>query len=181
MIATRRSVGRVRNEPVDDVVVRDLLTAATAAPTHHMREPWRFVVLTGAARRTVGAAHAVAYRRAHPDADASVLAREADRLLRAPVVIAVAARLADGDAVARREDRDAVAAAVQNLLLAAHAHGLGAIWRTGTMPDEPEVHAALGLLPSDELVAMVYLGVPDMTPPERPRTPVDDVTIWRRA
>ena len=100
---------------------------------------------------------------------------------RAPVVIACAVAGAPGDPVRAREDRDAVAAGVQNLLLAAHARGLAAIWRTGAMADEPEVRAALGLGEHDALVGMVYVGRPlDGAPPPPPARPhVDAVTDWR--
>ena len=81
----------------------------------------------------------------------------------------------------RREDRDAVAAAIQNMLLAAHGSGLAGIWRTGDMVDEAEVVAALGLDPSDELVGFVYLGVAAQLP--APRVGVEDLLAecveWR--
>lgn len=179
LIRSRRSVGKVGGDRVDEGVLRELITSAAAAPTHHMREPWRFVVLRGDARRAVGEAHADAYRRAHPDVDSTTMAREAARLERAPVVIVCVAHLADRDPVCLREDRDAVAASVQNLLLSAHARGLGAMWRTGAMVDEPDVHRALDLGADDEIVAFVYLGSPAAEPPPRPRRPVDEVVDWR--
>jgi nitroreductase len=141
-ILTRRSVGRVLPDPVPRRTVQVLLDAAVAAPNHHLTAPWRFVVLTGGARTAV-----------HP------------RMERAPVVVACVLRPSSDDPVTAREDRDAVAAAVQNLLLAAHACGLGAIWRTGAAADDPIVRDALGLGPSEAVVAFVYLGVPDPAAP----------------
>jgi nitroreductase len=179
LILSRRSVGRVGDAPVAREVVERLLTAAVSAPNHHLTTPWRFVVLTGAARRRVGEAHAAAVRRTRPGLPAESDDREAARLERAPVVIACIARADDGDPVRRREDRDAVAAAVQNLLLAAHGLGLAAMWRTGAMVDEPEVHAELGLGRDDAIVAFVYVGHPLDPPPARVREPADGVTEWR--
>jgi nitroreductase len=178
-IASRRSVGRVLADPVARDVVEELLAAAISAPNHHLTGPWRFVVLAGDARGEVGDAHARAVARERPGLPPEGLAKEAARLERAPVVV-VAIAVGDEDPVQAREDRDAVAAAIENLLLAAHARDLGAMWRTGAMVDEPEVRDALGLGPRDAVVGFVYLGHPAGPPPERPpRPPLDDVVVWR--
>jgi nitroreductase len=182
-IRSRRSVGRVLSDPLPRDLVEELLADAVRAPNHHLTEPWRFVVLAGDARRALGAAHAAAVARARPDHPPAGLAKEAARLERAPVVVACivrpSAHPAAEPAVAR-EDRDAVAAAVQNLLLSAHARGLGAMWRTGVMVDEDEVRAHLGLGPHDAVVAFVYLGWPAEEPAEpTPRRPLSDVVEWR--
>lgn len=136
--------------------------------------------MTGQARADLGAAHADAVARDRPDHPAEGLRKEAARPLRAPVVIAALHIAGSEDPVVLREDRDAVAAATQNLLLAAHAEGLGAIWRTGTMVDEPEVRAHLGLAPDDAIVGFVYLGWPETDAPAVPqRRPLEAAVQWR--
>jgi nitroreductase len=180
-ITERRSVGRVSPEPLPRALVGELIEAALQAPNHHLTYPWRFVVLAGPARSEVGRAHAEAVARAKPGHPPAGLAKEAALLERAPVVIACCVAGCDSPLQAR-EDRDAVAAGVQNLLLAAHARGLAAIWRTGAMADEPEVWQALGLSPGDAVVGMVYLGRPledAPAPPAPRRPPVDELTVWR--
>jgi len=179
LLLTRRSVGKLRADPVPRELVEQMLQAAAMAPNHHLTEPWRFVVIGGDARREVGEAHAAAVARCRPAAAPEALRREAARLERAPVVIACVVNGDAPDAVQAREDRDAVAAAVQNLLLAAHALGFGAIWRTGAMVDEPEVRDALGLADADAIVAFVYVGRADASPDARERRPLDDVVEWR--
>ena len=179
-IHARRSTGRVSSEPVERELIEDLLEAAVAAPNHKETKPWRFVVLAGEARSAVGEAHARAVTRIRGSLTPEGRAKEAALLERAPVVIACC--LVPGeDPVRAREDRDAVAAAIQNLLLAAHARGLGAIWRTGTMADEPEVREELGLGERDAIVGLVYLGHPltDPGPPPEPRQGATAVTRWR--
>ena len=103
-----------------------------------------------------------------------------ERLERAPVVIACCVHPGE-DPVEAREDRDAVAAAIQNLLLAAHARGLGAMWRTGAAVNDPEVRAALGLDDREEVVGFVYLGRLLAPPPGKgpPRRAVEELTTWR--
>ncbi len=176
----RRSIGRVGHDPIPRELVAELLDAAVTAPNHHATGPWRFVVLTGAARGEVGAAHAAAVARARPDAGPEGLVKEAARLERAPVVVACVVSPGE-DPVEAREDRDAVAAAVQNLLVGAHARGLAAMWRTGVMVDEPEVRDALGVGGRDAIVGFVYLGTaPESVPGrDRPRPGAAGVTEWR--
>ena len=116
--------------------------------------------------------------RTQPETDADGLGRARTRLLRAPVVIVVIVTTDPSDPVRAREDRDAVAAATQNLLLAAHGRGLGAMWRTGAIVDEPEVHDELGLHDDEAIVAFVYLGLPAVDPPVRTRRPLADVVDW---
>lgn len=178
LILLRRSVGRLKPDPIPREIVESLLVAATHAPNHHLTSPWRFVVLTGTARRRIGEAHARAVVRERGDVGADVIARESSRLERAPVVIACVVRTDPDDVVRAREDRDAVAAAIQNLLLAAHASGLAAMWRTGGMVDEPEVHDALGVGRGDAIVGFVYIGVGAATPPERTRPSLDAFVEW---
>lgn len=180
-IFSRRSVGRVGPEPVSRDLVRALLDAAVQAPNHHATAPWRFIVLAGTARGAVGEAHARAREGRRPDLTPDGRRAEAARLERAPVVIACCVSPGE-DPVEAREDRDAVAAAVQNLLLAAHAHGLAAMWRTGAMVDEPEVRSELGLGGSDAILGFVYLGHPvDGGPSARitPRPGAEAFTDWR--
>ncbi len=185
-IRTRRSVGKVRPERPPREAIEAILEAATWAPNHRLTEPWRFVVLAGEARRALGTAIAEgqAARRPDPaDADAGVEARDAfertaAKPLRAPVVIAVAVEPVVGPKIVEIEEVAAGAAAVQNMLLAAHALGLAAIWRTGDACYDPVVKGFLGLAPAAHLLGFVYLGYPDGAPPERERTPAGGLTRW---
>lgn len=179
-VRERRSIGRVSTDPLPRELVAELIDAAIQAPNHKLTHPWRFVVLAGDARREIGEAHARAVTRTKPDHPEAGLAKEAALLERAPVVIAccVAGAADPGQA---REDRDTVAAGIQNLLLAAHVRGLAAIWRTGTMTSEPEVAEALGLAAGDAIVGLVYVGRPlaDSSTITPGRPSVDELTVWR--
>jgi nitroreductase len=70
------------------------------------------------------------------------------------------------------------AAAIQNMLLAAHALGLATIWRTGDACYEPAVKQFLDLPPSAHLIGFVYLGFPNGTSVRTRRTPATDLTRW---
>lgn len=162
-IRTRRSVGRVRPERPPRAVIEQLLEAASWAPNHHRTAPWRFFVLTSDARKALGTAMArgvaATLDPALPEERArELLARTRDKALRAPVIVVVAVE-PQPEAV-EIEEIAAGAAAIQNLLLAAHALGLGAIWRTGSPAYEPGVKAFFGLAPAAHLLGFVYLGWP---------------------
>jgi nitroreductase len=177
----RRSSGRVQQTPLPQATIEQLLDAATWAPNHRLTEPWRFVVLTGDARQKLGAVMAARQRGTNGAAPTEEqLARTRAKPLRAPVIIAVAAEPAQRSNVIEVEEVAAVAAATQNLLLAAHALGLGAIWRTGDAAYDPAVKAFLGFAPETHLLGFVYIGYPDTTPatPRAARTPATTLTRW---
>lgn len=177
-IRGRRSIGRVTDAPVPREVVERLLEAATWAPNYKLTQPWRFTVFTGEARRGLGEAHADAVAAGGGNAAPEARAAQVALTFRAPVIIACVCQPSADDPVTIREDRDAVSAAIQNLLLAAHAEGLGAIWRSGLFCDEPQVREHLGMSPADMAVGFVYLGWPDEAPEPADRLPVQRVTRW---
>jgi nitroreductase len=180
-IKTRRSVGKVRQDCPPRVVIEQLLEAASWAPNHHVTEPWRFVVIAGDAREAFGEAMATA-KTAEMDPAVKDIPMEFDRAkskaLRAPVIIAVAAEIPIGAKCVEIEEVAATAAAVQNLLLAAHALGLGAIWRTGDPAYDSGVKQFLGFAPTDHLLGFVYVGYPTVEPIRAKHTPATDLTRW---
>lgn len=135
-----------------------IMLAGARAPDHGKLAPWRFVVLEGAARETLANAMAESLRDKYPDANASQLAAERDKPLRAPTIIVVAAQLTRAHKVPEHEQEHAVAGAVQNMFLAAHALGYGVMWKTGAAARSPQVRQALGLGAEDVIVAFLYLG-----------------------
>lgn len=180
-IRTRRSIGKVSRECPSRALIEQVLEAATFAPNHRVTEPWRFFVLTGEARVDLGEAmvraREAAMRRS-PDTKLVNLEALRAKPLRAPVVIAVGVEPASGPKIVEVEEYWAVAAAVQNMLLAAHALGLAAMWRTGDACFAPEIKEFFGLSETGALLGFVYLGYPDVTMPERQRTPAAQFTSW---
>jgi nitroreductase len=160
-IFARRSISRLTDPGPTDDELATMLAAAVAAPDHGEARPWRFVVFTGDDRLAFGEVlargYTVAAEASATPVDPDRLAKEQHRFLRAPVVVAVLCRM-QARRVVPAEQRDAVAAATQNLLLAATALGYGSIWRTGDAAASPVVRNALGLAPADAIVGFVYLG-----------------------
>lgn len=181
-IRTRRSVGRVKPDPVEQDKINVVLEAATWAPNHHRTEPWKFFVLRGEGRRPLGrtlAKIAQEESKAEGGADEQKIKQAMQKPFRAPVIIAVACiPHLENSKVHKIEEQAAVSAAIQNMLLAAHSLGLGAIWRTGRQCYHPEMKKLFGLGPEDELLGFIYLGYPEADPPSRERTSYVEKTVW---
>jgi nitroreductase len=87
----------------------------------------------------------------------------------------------DRERIARME-RDSgligTSLALQNLLLAAHAAGLGASGMTGPLVAADALRAIVGVPPSWEIAALVPLGYPDEAPAPTSRKRVDQIAHW---
>ena len=161
--------------PIDQSVTAALIEAATWAPNHKRTWPWRFTVLTGAARGRLG--DALANTAASLGMEPAVQAKLRTKYGRSPTVVLVWVQRVP-DPVRAREDRDATAAGVQNLLLAATARGIASYW--GSMPDAlaPATREVCGVGDDHDLVALVYLGWPtgSVAVPARPGPVVTHLT-----
>lgn len=169
LIEARRTNLRVDpDRPIPPTLIEQLCRAATHAPNHKLTEPWQFAALTGAARLTLGE---LAAQELENDGvtDPERLDKTRHKYLRAPVILVVACT-PDADPVRHAEDRDAVAAAVQNLLLAATAAGLASYWATGVAARSETVASWCGFEPGSKIVAIVYLGWPVEAAPAKPRS-----------
>jgi nitroreductase len=151
----RRSIRVYSPGEVSEPVLTRLLEAAMAAPSAMTKDPWRFVVVRNKETLTKLAA-------LHPGAA---------MLASASVAIVVCGDL---DAAFERQVSYLLqdcSAAIENLLLAAHAQGLGACW-VGIYPGEPLIKQVRGLLslPAAFIpVAAVSLGQPGEQPAPRTR------------
>lgn len=168
---------RFAPDPVDRAHIEAMLAAAVRAPNHRLTEPWRFFVVTGAARAQLAALREEQMRAAGRW-DEERIRRVAGELAQVPVWIVVACRQGR-DPEETRENYAAVACAVQNMLLVAHGRGLGANWRTGQFLAYPPLRQWLGVAEDEELVAAVEVGYPAGPLPETPRTPWQEKTVWR--
>ncbi len=177
-ILTRHSISKVKSDPVPRETIEKLLQAAVQAPNHYQVRPWRFVVLTGKSREALGEVMVQALKQQHPDLLEAALEKERAKPLRAPVLIAVGVDKPIDPRVLEIENISSVAAAVENLLLAVHAEGLGAMWRTGPAAQEPLIKKFLGFEPDQIVLSFVYIGYPDMIPPVMERPSFEDRAVW---
>jgi nitroreductase len=174
-IVNRRSIGAMRPDAPPRESIAMMLDAATQAPNHHRTEPWFFHVITGEARAWLGAIAAEAMQERGETGAAITKTRGA--FLRAPVVIMVTVG-AGRDAVETVENRDAVCAAIQNMLLVGTALGLATMWRTGKLVAEPAIREAIGLVDGEAIVGYIYVGYPTVQPAPRQRQPWSARSRW---
>ncbi len=183
-LAARRSCSELIGPGPDEQQTLMLLRAAVTAPDYGRLAPWRFAVLREPGRQALGRALAELERRrcaatgraSEPERPARAAAK-ADR---APLVIVTAARRQPSSKIPWEDQIAAVAAATQNLLLAATALGFGSMWRTGPAARDPDVRTAVGLEPDDHIVGFVYLGaIPPDTRPSPRSTDLNGLVTWR--
>lgn len=177
-IHSRHSVKKVKPDALPREVIEKLLSAAVQAPNHHKVRPWRFVVMTGTGREKLGDVMAASQRDRQPDLPPEAFDKTRGLPLRAPVLIAVGVDKATEPKVIEEENVSAASAACQNILLAAHAEGLGAIWRTGEWARDPQVKEFLGFEADQHLVGFIYIGWPEFTAEFAERQGFEDRTVW---
>jgi nitroreductase len=166
-------------EPGPDAGETDRIVAAgLRAPDHGQLRPWKFLLVRGEAREAFGKLMADSLRRRQPATSDEALRMEAAKALRAPLIIVAAATPRNIAKVPAIEQVAATAAAVENMLIAAHAMGYGGFWRTGATAYDPLFIKSLGLAESDQIVGFVYVG--NIATPGKPKYPQPDgvVEIW---
>jgi nitroreductase len=177
-IYNRHSQGKVKPDPLPRKLIERLLDAAVQAPNHYKVRPWRFVVLTGEGRNKLGEVMAASQQERHPDFPPEAFDKCRATALRAPIVIAVGVDKPSESKVLEIENVCAAAAACENLLLAAHAMGLGAKWRTGEWARDAKVKKFLGFEADQHIIAFVYIGYPEFVGEYPPRPSFEDRTVW---
>ena len=181
-IARRTSTRTFKPDPVPRYVIERLLAAAVRAPNHKLTEPWRFVVVTGDAKRRYAE-----LRRAHrakrfegrsDDQARQAIEKTYREHLDTPAFVFVLCEVSD-DPVRREEDYGATMMAIENLLVAAAADGLGTYVRTGGIMELSEVRALAGAKDGQRIVGIVSVGYLAAPPEPTPRKkPLADLVTW---
>ena len=194
-IASRRSIRRFAPRDVPPAIVRELIAAACAAPAPHHSRPWRFVKVLPKTRARLREAMAAAWR-ADAAADGlsgsrieGALARSRKQLTEAPLLLLACLELDSArswpDERRRAAERDmymqSLGAALQNVLLAAHARGLGGYLKGAPLFCQAAVAEALALPDGWQPAFLVLLGYPAQgaKPPARAEPRLDDFLVSR--
>jgi nitroreductase len=166
--ARRTSLIMDRERAVPGELVERLCELATWAPNHKRTWPWRFAAFTGDGRARLGEAFAddMIDRRF---GDEIKVAKTRVKYLRAPTVL-LAGSAAHDHPTFLTENRYAVAAGIENVLLGATAAGLASFWSTPPLDDSPRALELARFAPDDRLIGVIYLGYPggSVERPERP-------------
>jgi coenzyme F420-0:L-glutamate ligase/coenzyme F420-1:gamma-L-glutamate ligase len=175
LLRSRRSIRRFEPNPIPSDMLTRILETATWAPSAHNRQPWRFAVLTEASSRQRLAEAMAAQLAADLHADGvpeDAIQKDTDRsrqrLTGAAVLVVVCASMIDmdgyPDAARQANERimaiQSTAMAAQNLLLAAHAEGLGGVWMCAPLFCPEVVQETLNLPEDWEPQGVIALGFP---------------------
>lgn len=183
-IHRRISVRRFRSDPVPRETIATLLDCAVRAPNHKLTEPWRFAVLTGAARGRLAELRATHRLKRYADPGSDEARAGADKMRRetaeTPAFIIVMCTL-NADELTREEDYAAAMMATANLMIAAESLGLGTYLKTGGIMRDPGVGALAGLQEGQRVVAIVSLGYPAEESAPHRRRPAAELTRWVEA
>ncbi|MEM8854502.1 MAG: nitroreductase [Pseudomonadota bacterium] len=176
-LATRRTVAVkwIIGPGPDSEALYGMMTMAARVPDHGKLAPWRFIVFEGDARATAGDALAAIAERKGLAADAEAKAAERERLMRAPVVVAVISTARDHPKIPVWEQQLSAGAVCLNFLHAANAHGYAAQWLTEWIAFDDEAKAALGVRDGENVAGFIYIGTPDIKPTDRDRPNMDAI------
>jgi nitroreductase len=162
VIYARRSVRQFLDAPVDRELLLELLRAASWAPSGLNNQPWRFAIVWDAQVKEKLAG----------------LTRYATVLRNAPVLVPVFMdRETSYDYV---KDCQAVGACIENLLLAAHGYGLGAVWIGEILKNKELVRDIFGLPERLELMAVVAIGHPTHEKQTSHRRPLEELILLEK-
>ncbi len=188
-IKERRSVRRFEKTDLEDGLVRDLVKAASWAPSADNEQPWRFVAVRDTAVKIEIVN--VLIDKMRPFYEAQGYPLEAVRgywasLFAAPVhVLAFYSESVEEDSdelrsIALLHRIQGVSAACQNLLLAAKSLGLGSVWIGGTLVVEDDIKALVAAPPDAKLVTVIGLGYPAQSPLPPVRKSVAEVLFYEK-
>jgi nitroreductase len=188
VINTTRAMRRLETDDVPDELVWKVLEAATRAPSGGNRQPWAFMVIRDrAAKEKIGAWYLEAWNATYGAAKTAMTADPqgarmfgsadylANHLADVPVLILAMVR---AGAVATSPPGSYIYPAVQNLMLAARALGLGTTLTTLHRAHEADVKGLLGIPEEMETMALIPMGWPKGKFGMGARRPVDEVTHW---
>jgi F420 biosynthesis protein FbiB-like protein len=186
-LRSRRSVRRFKPDPIPDSVIERILTTATYAPSAHNLQPWRFVVVKNSdAKSRLGIALITKMRLdmqndGAPESEIETrVTNSVRRIDEAPVIILLCRDVTDVRVDAPEETMmniQSTALAGLQLLLAAHAEGLGGNWICWPLYATHETQKALDLPEDWEPQAMLFIGNPIEASESYKRKPINQISV----
>ena len=188
-ITDRRSIRKYKDIPLEEEKINDILRAAVLAPSAKNRQPWKFIVYRGEAKKRLVAAMETGIKREQsgitdlpgfayslPDA-----AHTLEIMKAAPVLVAVLntnggtfyEEIGAEQRIVESCDSLSIGASIENLILKATELGLGTLWIANTFFAYPELVEYIGT--EHQLVSAIALGYPAEEPNARPRKPLEEI------
>lgn len=160
-IFNRRSVREYEDRPIEQEVLEKIIEAGSWAPSGLNNQPWRFAIVTDPNLKAAF----------EPLTKYARIIRGAKALL--PVFI-------DKNVMYNEvKDHQAIGACLQNMLLAAHSLGLGAVWLGEILKSAEDVRRLLKLPDNLELMAVIALGYPARKDQKSRRKPLEELIVFK--
>lgn len=170
IIRERRAIKKgYTDKEVTEEVVRDLLDSAMWAPTHGMRQPWRFIF--------VGADELPDFSKKVASTYPEERRQNREDYLNEPNAILVAI-MEDSDIEKTRDENfGAIASMIQNFWLLAWEKKLGVVWKTNPHIYDPKVKELLHVKDNEKIVGFIHLGYFDQAPEKKERISLNEKFI----
>lgn len=168
IIRERRSIkSGYTHKEVPASLVKDLLEDARWAPTHGLREPWRFIFVPKEEKQEFVEKLVRTFPRDRQDNRRDYFSK--------PAAFLIAVMKEDPRQKQWEENFGAISCMIQNFQLLAWERNLGVVWKTNPHIHEPLVRDLIGIQPGEKIVGFLHLGFFDEKPKPKTRKPVDDI------
>jgi nitroreductase len=183
LIKNRRSIypNMYTGEQVDDSIINQMLENANWAPNHRLSEPWRFTVFKGEGLKKIAAFQSELYKKVSSekgDFKEDNFKKLAEKPLSASHIISIGMHRDEKERLPEVEEIEAVACALQNMMLTAEAYQIGCYWGSGGITYMEEAKPFFDLGERDKLLGFLYVGVPKFKPPKGRRKPINNKVQW---
>lgn len=177
---TRNSVNLLSDPAPTKQQLENIFKAGLRACDHGNLRPWKFLLIEGEARERFGELMLrVKTAMDGGELEPAFAMKLKAKPLRAPIIIVVVAKVSKDHKIPDIEQILSAGASAQMMMVAAHAQGVGAIWRSGSLIFRPEMLAGLGLGEADKIVGLLYLGTPRASKSLPQLDPDDFVVNWQ--
>jgi len=192
VIKGRRSIRVYLPRMIPEEIISRIVDAARWAPSAHNAQPWRFIIITdfNVKRRLAEAMASDWLRDLERDGvpletSRKMVEESVRRFSEAPIVVIAAITMKEMHKYPDRRRRrfehlmatQSLAAAIQNILLAAHAEGLGACWFCAPLFCQRTVRKVLRIPRDVEPQALITIGYPAESPEPPPRKPLKEIAF----
>jgi len=164
LMMNRVSFPRLESPAPSKDLMEKLFQSALRTPDHMKLKPWRFLVIEGDGRKSLGDV----FRRSAELDDSDLSQAKKDKFtnmpMRAPVIVVGISKNLSHAKVPKTEQVISCGVAMGYMLLGLQSKGFGGVWRTGPLAENSYVMSALGLDSSETIVGFLYMGTPTGEP-----------------
>jgi nitroreductase len=176
---TRNSINLLCEPGPNPEQINNIVKAGLRACDHCSLTPWKFLLIEGLARLKFGELMVKAKEAADQrPITAELAAKMRSKPLRAPTILAIVAAIKEHPKVPEIEQVLSAGAAAQMMMTAAHAQGVGAIWRSGSLMFTEQMRQGLNLAVDDQIVGFIYLGTAKIAKPLPTHQVCDFLERW---